>query len=415
MAYSRKLTLTVEPADVPIGKRTVAPADLRYLGGFRLPNWVRDAAGRQHSTGYSAGLFALRRLNGQLRAFSSANYDAPADSSIYEVTVPELTSPMKMASTVRYWGNIYGGKRKDRDGNTIQGNPYVTGLRWDEELGGLLWNYGKFYAMETVYQHAPTLGLSRLNESDGTATATGPWRVTKDGQPLVIHLSRGGTVRIPQDFANAFTGGDTLGIGFGGPYSGIAGASAGPCLRTIPDWKEPGDIPCRTVLDHSPWPQHSPLEFRRARRPDDYTVSFPDYLGVQGGYWSGMDEIGSNQRAGACHWMDTPTLEGLMFWSNQATGWVRYRETGGGVDIGGSIERLYVYPTSELMAVGRGEKKAWEAVPTWYDWTHPAGTNRLAKVAGVAFDAVDSRLYLCCVKAWASGVEQYPAVFVYQV
>ena len=50
-----------------------------------------------------------------------------------------------------------------------------------------------------------------LNDATGVATGVGAWSLT--GRPE--KYDRGGVVQIPQWFANRYTGGDTLGVGFG--------------------------------------------------------------------------------------------------------------------------------------------------------------------------------------------------------
>ena len=101
------------------------------------------------------------------------------------------------------------------------------GLYYDQSANRLYWNYGDWYNAD--FPDNPSLGYSTLNDATGVATGAGDWSLANRQEKL----DRGGVTPIPQWFADRFTGGDTLGVGFGGYFSIISSGSFGPALAAI--------------------------------------------------------------------------------------------------------------------------------------------------------------------------------------
>ena len=93
----------------------------------------------------------------------------------------------------------------------------------------LYWNYGHLY--NATNSSNPCFGYRTLDDTTGTAKGIEAWRLEGRSEKY----GRGGCVRLPKWFANAYTGGKSLGVGFGGNWSVITTASLGPALCAVTD------------------------------------------------------------------------------------------------------------------------------------------------------------------------------------
>ena len=384
------------------------------------------------STAFSTGGLTHRYVNGQLHFLTTSHLYS--GGLVYETNYPGISTgdiySAPKAQVVWNWGDVYTGKKALQDA-TVGGDYWVSqlssgaltyGLYYDQNLGRLYWNYGDWYNM--VYGGNPSLGYSLLNDSTGVGMGVGYWSLTNRPEKF----DRGGTLRIPQWFADRFTGGKSLAVGFGGYFSGVAGASFGPALAAVSD-PDPVVNPDRSSLDNVPligYPSNAP---DRAHRDPDYnsfyesTDGSPDPAGAWNplngvGYWTWSDII-----FGAAAWIDTPQLGGVLFIAKVGQGNVWYETSNLHADRGAF--EWFVYDPKDLAAVASGAKQQWQIQPKyiWIDnvlqlneattgWEGEGGM----QVGGVTFDSTTNRLYVLVNGAWKDGCcEWYPQVYAYQV
>lgn len=293
----------------------------KYLGSFRMPR----SDGKSWSTAYSMGGLTHRYVKGNLQFLTTSH--VYGGGLVYETNYPGIGTEDKIpqATVVRYWGDIYTGhKWVGNDGGSAKlGNGVWTyGLHYDQKLDRLYWNYGHWY--NATNPNNSSLGFSVLNDSNGTATGIGSWSLA--GRPE--KFARGGTLRIPKWFADRYTGGKSLGVGFGGYFSIVSTASFGPALAAVgdPDVKANPD---RSALKNVPLIGYPSNAADRGHRDPDYTSFFdggiyptkPGKWNPSGktGYWTWSDII-----LGSATWIDLPAKGGVLFIAKVGRGKVWY-------------------------------------------------------------------------------------------
>ena len=223
----------------PLFTPVVNTSSFTYLGSFALPQSANGT-----DTAYSMGGLAYRYVNGNLQFFTTNTVNS--GGLVYEFNYPGIStnqSNLPQAQVVNNWGDIYGARRSTAV--TPSSATPTYGLYYDQSSNRLYWTYGDSYNASYPYQQS--IGYSTLNDTTGVATGVGAWSLA--GRPE--KFDRGGMLQIPQWFANRYTGGDTLGVGFGGYFSIISTASFGPALAAIaapnlavnPDDSALGNIP----------------------------------------------------------------------------------------------------------------------------------------------------------------------------
>jgi len=380
----------------PSRRQLLQLSDLRFVGAFKLP---QEACGA--STGYAPGCLALRKVNGKARLFADAHIYS--GGKIYEVDVPALArdEPYPTASIVHEWGDIYHGRKRNQAGQFYELNERIptNGLRWDEARQQLWWVYGEKYNTEN--QEAPTFGFTHIEGE--TTTAHGPWKLA-----AAQSWQRGGTLEIPQWFADKHTGGRRLGIGFGGYYSIFKGGSYGPALLAAAEPQE-GKQPSHVMLLGYPDPHF-------CIRDANYHHVVAGWMGRDPvddvGTWNATDEIGGETYAGGAVWIDAADKHGVLFFVSLGTGRIAYED--GAVTSEDRTNALYIYDPDELAEVASGTKQSWEPTPRRYPLKNPS-PGLVGRPAGVAYDAESRRLYVVFVHAYVQGEEAYPAVVVYQI
>jgi hypothetical protein len=378
------------------------------------------------STAYSMGGLTYRYVNGQLHFLTTSHVNS--GGLVYETNYPGIsTGPIAsapQAQVVQNWGDIYTGQKWVGNGggyNSLSSEVWTYGLYYDQSSGRLYWNYGDWYNIANPYN--PSFGYSTLNDATGVGTGVGAWSLT--GRPE--KFDRGGMLPIPQWFADRFTGGKTLGVGFGGTFAGVSTASLGPALAAInpPDPTVNADD---SSLDNVPligYPYTAPA---RGERDPNYTSfydggTYPTTPGAWNpsngtGYWTWSDII-----FGAGTWIDTPQLGGVLFIAKVGQGNVWYQNSDRHAQ-SGAFEWM-VYDPKDLAAVASGAEQQWQIQPK-YEWTTstlPLGPtdqsgwsgDGFSQVGGVTFDPTTDRLYVLVNGAWQGGTEWYPEVYVYQV
>lgn len=415
------VTVTVSnPVDNdPLNKPVLNQGDFTYLGAFDMPLTANG-----WSTAFSTGGLTHRYVNGNLQFLTTSH--VYSGGLVYEINYPGLNTngEMPKASVIKNWGDVYtGNKWVGNDGGTssLSGGVMTYGLYYDQNLNRLYWNYGHWYNASNPYN--PSVGYSTLNDTTGVATGVGAWGLQDRGEKF----SRGGTLRIPQWFADDYTGGKSLGVGFGGYFSIIGSGSLGPSLAAIND----PDIVTeanRSSVDNIPligYPANAP---GRAERNTNYTSYYDGgvYPSTPGnwnpsngkGYWTWSDYI-----YGSASWIDTPSMGGVLYLARLGTGDVYYQTSN--THASGSVFEWMVYDPKDLAAVATGAKQQWQIQPKyrWIDSTLPVGPqdqngfsgDGASNIGGITYDNTTGRLYVLVNASYQDGVEWYPRMYVYQV
>lgn len=396
------------PVD-PLLRPLLNQANLTLLGSFRLP--VSDG---KDSTAFSMGGLTHRRVNGQLRFLTTSH--VYQGGLVYEVADPghSLVLPPQ-APVVQHWGDVYDGRKwtgNDGGNDGLSSGTWTYGLHFDQGLNRLYWNYGHWY--NATHPDNPSLGYSVLSE----AAKQGIGVASYSFQGRSEKFCRGGTLRIPQWFANRYTGGKSLGAGFGGYFSIVNSASLGPALTAVSDPNTAFTNADRSALPNTPllgYPASAPV---RCRRDPDYRTEYDQAQPVNGvGAWTWSDII-----YGGATWIDLPDVHGLLFLAKVGQGRVWYEGSDRHAERGSYA--WFVYDPKDLALVATGAKKEWEIQParSWLDKTLPMPLDKQGwagdgfnMVGGCTFDVATRRLYVLVTGAWKQEVESHPQVFVYQV
>jgi hypothetical protein len=373
-----------------LNRPVIRQDDFEYLGAFRLPTF---ACG--YSTGFAESGITLRRVDGNLRLLTGSHrYSGDA---IYECSVPDwgiVQGAWPQATIVREWGAaVYGGPSMKVSGE------WTHGVNYDEATGRLYYSFASGY--NVAQYNNPSLGYARLEETG--PVASGPWGAPQSiahGQKI-----RGGSLMIPDWFADSYLAGRRLGLGFGGYYSGFASCSKGPFLAAAhhPDAGT-------TQLDTIPLIDHPDTHW--GTRDTDYSTTITWCRNPAGGvgYWGARDEI-----YGAAAWIDLPDKQGLLFLSRMGHGLVWY-------DLGLIFsERTdawwWVYDPADLAGVAQGQKQPWEPQHDFWKMNY---TPRQSEVMtpGCAFDPQSRTLFVLVpysYKRYPGDQESYPLVHGYRI
>lgn len=371
-------------------KKVLTFEDFEYEGSFKPPQTVGEARGAFSDAG-----LALRPLPGGGQRMLM-NYTHP-EQVLFEIEIPKLAkvtdgrhAHLAAAEVKKVWGPLSLSKSGEEP---ISPN---GGMLWLQESRTLVWTW--YHGYKTG-EAPPVLGATTLGE-DGRATSRGPWYVKA---PDDLYKSYwGGVVRLSQSFAEKYTGGRRLALGFGGYYSICGPASRGPALGTIGD-----PDPKQATLDVTAMLYH---------RHDSPAVRDGDYFNANCDFWSeqpdgprrGAWSYDDWCRAGA--FIDTPAAHGYIAFVRLGTGRLGYDF--GTITSAGSSEYWYVYDPHQLGQAALGRTKPWQVAP--------ASTTRVQyplgrTVTGACFDDRTGRLYLCVSWAYPEGMESFPVVHVYRL
>lgn len=371
------------------GKAVLEFADFEYAGSFKPPMTVNDARGAFSESG-----LALRSMpDGRDRLLM--NYTHPTQV-LFEIEIPELVKAdrdhhrgLNFAEVKRIWGPL---KIVSPGEETLSPN---GGFVWMEETRTLFWTW--YHGYKTG-EAPPMLGATQLSE-DAQVTAIGSWHVaTPDG---LYKSYWGGVIALPRAFAEQYTGGKTLALGFGGYYSICAAASRGPALGAIPE-PDPQQhaVPVTPLLCH---PHASP-----AARDGDYFNANCGFWSEQPrdpehGTWSYDDWC----RAGV--FVETPSAHAYVAFVRLGTGRLGYDF--GAITSAGSAEWWYCYAPQDLGEAAGGRRPPWQTTPASSTKVkYPLGRT----VTGACFDPRTRLLYLCVNWAYPDGLENYPVIHAYR-
>jgi len=395
------------------GKKVLGLDDFQYVGSFRLPERVGEAG-----AGYSEIGIALRKMpDGTKRLLT--NYTHPRQT-LFEAEIPHLAKfagtdpkPLRVAEVKKVWGPLMLDIPKIDDLQRIGPN---GGLWWDEDRKTLYWTFYHGYWTGGGF---PVLSASRLQD-DGKITSVGRWRLPQTVNKWKSYW--GGVMKLPADFAQKYTGGRTMALGFGGYYSICAGCSRGPALAAIaqPD-------PNRDELDIAellcyPDPAAAP-------RDGDYfyglgNIWYDVPKGPNSGYWT-MDDW---CRSGV--FVDLPEKHAYIAFVKLANGRIGYDY--GAIGATGASHWWYFYDPQDLGEAAKGLKKPTKIVPHGMaKVSYPGqgeealrqaqerGTVHVGGIAGgvtgACFDEQERLLYLCKLCSIRVGLELHPCVNVYRV
>jgi len=365
------------------GKRVLTIEDFEYLGSFKVPPKVGRGG-----AGYSECGLALRKAkDGSLRLL--LNYTHPGQT-LCEIEIPALAkfenrnaAPLKVAEVKKDWGPLSASKVSPNGG-----------LWWDEGTKTLYWTYYHGY---WTGGPLPVLNACKLGD-DGTVTVVGSWTVPNQ------KWHWGGVTRLSREFAERYTGGRTLALGFGGYYSICGPASRGPALGAIadPDPANQGkDVDLVELLGYKS-PAKAPRDGNYFSANCGFWADPPENAGS--GYWTFDD---------CCHsgvFIDLPDSHAYIAFVRLGTGRMGYDY--GAIRSAGSAQYWYFYNPRDLGDVAKGARKPGSVVPYLMakDSDGMGGT-----ATGSCFDAGERKLYLVRTGCYRVGTEAHPLVHVYKV
>jgi len=382
------------PLQARAGKHVLAFEDFEYAGSFKVPAQVGGGG-----AGYSESGLALRKTkDGGKRLFM--NYTHP-HGTLFEVGIPGLVkvedgnhAPLKTAEVRKVWGPI--GMKIPKTGD-VESIGINGGFWWDESKRTLYWTWYHGYWTGGAL---PILGASRL-EDDGKITYCGPWIA-----PNMKH-HWGGVTKLSKDFADQYTGGRTLALGFGGYYSICGPCSRGPALGAV---SEPD--PAKATVDLVALLAYA----NGAIAPRD-----GDYFSANCGFWAeppdnpmkGYWTYDDWSRSGV--FISLPDKHGYIAFVRLGTGRLGYDY--GSIGSAGASQYWYFYNPEDLGEAAKGMKKAGDVMPqSRTKVTYPGGNGgRNAFISGSCFDEEERLLYLFKTGSIPVGRECHPCVHVYRV
>ena len=408
--FGPQMTLTVNvvartdsppptPSKVP---GVIDSSDFQYVGSFALPDV--PTASSDEKTYFNSGL-TLRKVGGEERMIlATGTYD----QTLYEVAIP---TPVKVVGSdisnvpVAPLRTTFGPLPivPDADSN--------GGMWYDQATDQLYWTNYVWYTAQ-VPQTNPTLQAGSI--AGGTLVKTSDW-YEPDPRSTPQSAFWGGVTPIPQDFANQYTGGKTLGMGFGGNNLSAAN-SPGPALAAVDVSGPSGSTMVEQPIFSYLWAQYgttagqSPRDgnYLIGRQPATYAQPASPWQG----YWTYGDRVGSGV------FIDLPGQQGYVAFTQQIVGRVAY-------DFGGyiwnpSTENVwYFYDYQTLGKAATGQIAGYDVAPsstTTMDLPNTA-TSANQWIAGSAFDPTTRLLYVYAMRAvgLVGCCSQPPLVDVYYV
>ena len=364
------------PADL------IQPADLRYMGAFRLPADAPDEIGWAWSNWSSAlAYYPEGDPDGANDGFPGSLFGTGHDWNQYisEISIPApVISPTKnleelnTATTLQPFADIRGGLFDDLELPRV-GLAYLPAQGEQSE--------GKLY-----FAWAPHLDESATNPSHGWASLdlnnpqnAGAWRIAEyDNYATGDYL-----FPIPQNWAETYTGGATLATGRmrDGGQSG-----QGPALFAIAPWQSGNPPAAGSTLPATPLLLYQNVIVENGVTLDNYHHS-DEWTGaawLAAGEKSAVIFVG-NKGLGECWYgnPDGPCLEcdERGWWSSEF------------------IAQLVFYNPADLAAVAQGTMESWEPQPyatlniDEYLY-HIKGVMQKHHVAAAAFDPTNHLLYI---------------------
>jgi len=197
-------------ASDPLFKPVVNQSSFTYLGSFALP---QSANG--YSTAFSYGGLTYRYVNGKLQFFTTSHVNS--GGLVYEFNGPGLRhrplQPPAGPGGEQLGGCLHGAEIRPelrRIYDPVRRRPDVRALLRPELEPTVLELRRLVQRSLPKHDQPGLLDAERLYPA--SATGMGAWSLADRPEKF----DRGGVTAIPQWFADRFTGGATLGVGFGG-------------------------------------------------------------------------------------------------------------------------------------------------------------------------------------------------------
>jgi hypothetical protein len=343
-------------------------ANFIYIGSMKIPVLS------EYNITYSESGLALKSSKGA-KHLLVCTY-----GRIFEISIPTLNkitdssySNINTGTLIRNWGII----SKD----TINSEPITpnSGFWYDDSSSLLYWtHYNGYYT--TGVTGFPQISTTKL---DTNGIVTKHWYL-----PATLPMYKGfwaGVTKIPDDFANKYTNGRNIGLGFGGYFSICQTASRGPSLGAM---AKP-DITSSTL---SVTPIMYYTESQPSIRTGNYlpVVGFWDDLpeNIYKGYWAYDDYC----RAGV--FINLPDNKGYMAFVQQCTGRIGYDYGGYNTDAH-TQDCWYFYKLSDLGAAVSSGNDTTVSPSSFAIVNYPFKNNILhGLVSGACFDSSTRILYV---------------------
>lgn len=393
------------PTPPPVNsRRALTEADLTYVGSF-LPSAPNT------STNFSEIGLALCIRGGTRTLIINFNFGSSPNVGVNEISIPTLVewdgtaggvSALNTATQVRHWGVI------DNSGSGATGDDLMWpngGLYFDDSTKNLWWtSYNSYWTGGQL----PVLNCTTLND-DETTDWVGTWRIPNQ------KYYWGGVTRLSQDWADVYSSGDTLALGFGGEFSGtITACSRGPCVCVLPD--PTPDVGIGTISSVTRL-----LDYDEATEAA-FRVGNAFYANV--GYWNtqptssdrGVWGAWDDSRAGVMVYL--ADVRGFIAFANLGTGRQGY-DYAAGTWAGNEID-LYLYDPDEMGdgAGGSGSHALvpYERVRDLFPLDVGLGTVALGSpFRGVCIDEGNRLIYVARSGAYSTGVEWAPLIHVFYI
>ena len=393
--------------------------DFEYEGSFRLPKVTSLPNGTNDEKNFHPGGIAMRKVEAKPGVFEKRMIlqTGTPGNVLYECAIPELgkfvnnkDGGVPVATLRTVFGVL------PRPGGSL-------GTIWyDEQTDRLFWtNYNSYYTSGNL--EFPVLTSASL--AGGVITQTGQWWYQPgDLKGAPFKSFWGGVTVLSDNFAEKYTGGRKLALGFGGEYSINASASFGPALAAV-SLGEPD-----TKMDILPIMYYGGGDASYK----EHCVRDGNYLHLWGntlvppnpwtGTWTTRDVV----RSGV--FIDLPDKKGYITFAQLAKGRIGY-DYGGYNWFGSSDNAWYFYDLETLGSAAKGEIPKKGIIPSSYNLvTYPydaatvsgqtSGSGRddfSHSAAGSYFDYETRRLYLLVGESMKENDNMYanPVVHVYHV
>ncbi|OGJ92329.1 MAG: hypothetical protein A2268_06250 [Candidatus Raymondbacteria bacterium RifOxyA12_full_50_37] len=385
-AESITVTQRIEqpPPPPPHQDSLLDSSDFEYLGSFKLP------AISGHDNTFNRTGCALRIMPDSTRhLFLETGYP----NSIYEVEIPQqfvkMTnndgSVLNAALLVKEWGPVTWSNPGSGDQDPLDAN---GGFWWDDSAQTLYWTIFNSYYTGSGF---PMLAASRL--ANDSVTNLKYWYLPMPSLVAWKGYWRGVT-NIPKAFADTYTGGRDIGLGFGGMYSIGQTASRGPAIAAI----QKPDISKDTV------DLVEMLRYNTYTTPSEAAVRNGNYFGTgdDGGWWyyqppnpwDGRFAYNSSCAAGV--FIDLPDKHGYVAFATHLTGRIAY-DWGGQVVDAHYEDDWYFYDLKDLGAAALGQIGPGTIQPTSFvafNWPTPFENTTNRSVTGACFDEQTRTMYV---------------------
>ena len=384
----------LEPEPEPEPTIEFTPDLLRFIGGYRLPEcWY----GGKSIAFTNGGITGRHDADGRLRLWVAHHAQ---ETHVVELIAPTSRSTdmgpntgpnwtydpvarWPIASQVRIIPNAY------QELRALDGAVQIHGLHWSEQLKRLLVSGRSWY--NTTFNKEKWLVQVDVGPTPVIEPAINPG---VPQQPF-----GGGFVDIPQAFADAYCGGNTIGLSKGGYESGQASATS----PTLAAW---GNATTK-VLQHSGW--NVPTEQRELRDSNYDATKAGGWqpMAKDGVGWWGVDRVMDSA------WIDTDDVSALVFIVQQPTGKMDYALQGAVFSNTWQF-RLYIYDPKQLAEVAEGKREPWNVRGKWYPL--PKLGRGFSRPYGMWWDTERKILSVLMADGWwPGGSESYPVVLEFEV